>query len=283
MKKQFLVVISLFFALLIGCSKDAMDPPIDTSANLLGTGESAHDILSNDTYDKLKIQIAYVTRYKPTDEAMVNFQAYLQQHTFKTAIEIEYLELASPNKDSLSLQDIANLEKENRTVYNSGSTLGLYIYFADAPSTDDDEVQGLVTLGAVYRNTSMVIHEVTVRKLAGQSSSITVANVETATLNHEFGHLCGLVNLGTAMVNTHEDPDAENHCSIAGCLMRSELQFSGFTGKKLAAKGTSGLYASCALQGKDVLKLLETKTSKGAVVPGLDSECVLDLQANGGR
>jgi hypothetical protein len=283
MKKQFIAAIAIVFTVLIGCSKDNV-PPIDKSANLKGTGESAHDILANDSFDKLQVQIAYVTGNRPTNESMANFQAYLQQHTFKTSIELVYLELATPNKDSLSLQEIADLEKEHRTVYNSGSTLGVYIYFADAPSADDDEVQGLVTLGAVYRNTSMVIHEVTVRKLASQSASISVADVETATLNHEFGHLSGLVNLGTAMANQHEDPNSVNHCDVAGCLMRSELQFSGATGKNLASKGTNGVHSACSLQGGDVLKLLETQASKGlAVVPGLDSECVLDLQANGGR
>ncbi|MCJ7465194.1 MAG: hypothetical protein MUO53_00700 [Maribacter sp.] len=283
MKKHFIAAITLVLALLIGCSKDNV-PPIDRSANLMGTGESAHDILANDPFDKIQIQIAYVTGFRPTNESMANFQAYLQQHTFKTSIELVYLQLASPNKDSLSLQEIADLEKEHRTVYNSGSTLGVYIYFADAPAADDDDVQGLVTLGAVFRNTSMVIHEVTVRKLAGKSTSISVADVETATLNHEFGHLSGLVNLGTAMVNQHEDPNSVNHCDIAGCLMRSELQFSGATGKNLAAKGNNGLHSACSLQGEDVLNLLQTQASKGlVVVPDLDSECVLDLQANGGR
>ena len=62
-------------------------------------------------------------------------------------------------KNDLSLQEIADLESENRTEYNDGETLAIYIYFADAPSDSDDEDEGIVTLGAVYRNTSMVIHE----------------------------------------------------------------------------------------------------------------------------
>ena len=102
-------------------------------------------------------------------------------------------------KKDLTVQEIADIETEHRTVYNDGETLAIYIYFANSPAEDDiEEEEGLVTLGAVYRNTSMVIHEVTVRKLAeSKRTQISVADVEIATLNHEFGHLFGLVNLGS--------------------------------------------------------------------------------------
>ncbi len=261
--------------------------PIDKSANLLGTGDSANDILSNDNFSTLLVEIAFVTGFRPTAEAMDNFADYLRLHTFKDNIQMVYTELPSPNKETLTLQEIAELESDNRTAYNSGDTLAIYIYFADAPSDDDDETEGLVTLGAVYRNTSMIVHEVTVRKLAAQSPLITNADVETATLNHEFGHLFGLVNLGTEMVNAHEDAEAVNHCSVSGCLMRAELQFGGFAKKDMTEKAMisdGGIVAGCSLSGKSVMKLLEQRSNKGlAEIPPLDTECVADLQANGGR
>jgi hypothetical protein len=264
MKKVFYLCLSL--VLVAACSKNSDDSgtspdPIDKSANLLGTGDSANDILSNNTFTKLLIEIGYVTGFQPTAEAMNNFQAFLQQRTFKQDIEIQYLELPSPNETDLTLQEIADLESENRTAYNEGSTLAIYIYFADAPSDTDDPQEGTVTLGAVYRNTSMVIYEATVRDLAMNSSQVTVEDAESASLNHEFGHLLGLVNLGSAAVNDHEDPNAEHHCDINGCLMRAELQFGG-----------------------GLLGVMNKRISAGkAAVPGLDSECILDLQANGGR
>jgi hypothetical protein len=118
-----------------------------------------------------------------------------------------------------------------------------------------------VTLGAVYRNTSMIIHESTVRDLASRSVVITVSDVETTTLAHEFGHLFGLVDLGTPEVNPHEDAASSNHCNVEDCLMRAELEFgSGFRAvmEKRTAKGLEGL-------------------------PALDAECLLDLQNIGGR
>lgn len=291
MKKiSILLGLSCFF-LVLACSKNSTTTPepepevIDKTANLQGTGDSANDLLSNDNFSRLKIEIAYVTGFRPTVAAMNDFVDFIRQHTFKQDIELVYTELESPEKESLSLQEIAQLESDNRTVYNDGETLGVYIYFADAPDDNDDEEEGLVTLGAVYRNTSMVIHEVTARRLAGLSPFITNADVESATVNHEFGHLFGLVNIGSPSVNDHEDPEAVNHCSIEGCLMRAELQF-GNSNKfpAFATKTDSGLHSSCSLNGYSLLGLLESRFSKGlSVAPALDAECILDLQANGGR
>lgn len=280
------------FTLILGCEDTVTDDntptkPIDKSANLLGTGDSANDILSNESFTSIKVEIAHVIGFKPSQEAIQDFVDYLTERTFKQTIEVVYKELPSPNEENLTLDEIDELEQENRTLYNDGETLAIYIYFADAPAEDDDEEEGLVTLGAVFRNTSMIIHEVTVRKLANLSGSISTADVEAATLNHEFGHLFGLVNLGTDQVNQHEDTEAENHCNVEGCLMRAELQFGG-SGKStnLANKNTleNGLKSACSLKGNSVIKMLKHQVAKGlANTPGLDPECILDLQANGGR
>ncbi len=296
--KSLLLIFIVAFA--VSCSKnssddDSSEAKVDKAANLLATGDSAKDILSNDTYDKLLIEIAYVTGFKPTEAAMADFTEYLQEHTFKEDIEIVYNELSSPSEDELTLQEIADLETSNRTAFNTGSTLAIYIYFADAPAEGDDLEGGLVTLGAVYRNTSMVIHEATVRDLASLSSSISEADVETTTLNHEFGHLFGLVNLGTDMVNNHESESEnedgqlvpDNHCNQSVCLMRAELQFGGSSGKSLQsstlAQYEDGVKSGCRLSGTTVLSLLQLRTAKTTNTVPLDAECLLDIQANGGR
>lgn len=286
-----LLILGLFVGLL-ACSKGTDDDntpsrAVDKRANLLATGASANDILSNGSFDKLLVEIGFVTGFRPTNEAMSEFTDFLRQHTFKQDIEIIYTELDSPDEDNLTLREIADLEEENRTAYNDGRTLAIYIYFADAPSEGDEEEEGLVTLGAVFRNTSMVIHESTIRNLAARSFFISNADVETATLNHEFGHLFGLVDLGTDMINPHEDNEAPNHCNVQGCLMRAELQFGGPSGKSnlSAAKIAyeDGIKSGCILSGNTVLSLLQSTTGKNAATTNLDPECILDLQGNGGR
>jgi len=300
MKNRIFSVFFLFIALLLGCSKnsdgDKGNPTaVDKTANLKATGDSANDILANDSFDKLLLEIGYVEGFAPTSLAMTDFEAFIKQHTFKADIEITYKQLSSPNEEKLTLEEIADLEKENRTAYNDGTTLAMYIYFADAPSEDDVEEEDLVTLGAVYFNTSMIIYESTIRSLAGKSNLVSVADIESATLNHEFGHLMGLVNLGTDSVNDHEglttDDDGnevgDNHCTVSGCLMRAELQFGGASNKiGLASKTADGsIKTGCSLSGKSVLQMLEQQaTSRGLIAaPDLGVECILDLQTNGGR
>lgn len=284
--KSFQVLLTLVLcSVLLACSKNdsnegSQTTNIDKTANLQSTGDSANDILSNTNFDKMLIEIAYVSDFKPTESAIAQFTNFLRQYTFKQDIEVRYLELDSPDEEDLELQEVADLEKENRTAYNDGRTLTIYIYFADAPSKGDDMTEGLVTVGAVYRNTSMIIYENTIRRLASQSTAISITDIESATLNHEFGHLFGLVDLGSAMVNDHQDPEAENHCDVDGCLMRAELQFGG--GAARSSDAGKGFNATCNLSGTTVLKMLQSKSGKGNTV-ALDAECVLDLKANGGR
>lgn len=296
LKKSLPFFIGLFLFILLGCSSSSNgsdddtitdddtsgltgDPFQDFPDNFQGTGDSANDFLSNSTYDRLEVQIAFVDGFRPTQDAMDNFEDYLREFTFKENIDIIYTELESPDEEELTLPEISELELENRTSYNDGSTLAIYIYFADAPSDGDDLDEGLVTLGAVYRNTSMVIFESTIRDLASRSILITNADVETATLNHEFGHLFGLVNLGSnpITVNNHEDTESANHCTIDGCLMRAELQFT-------AGKNAKELHNSCSLSADLLIKSLETRAANGlAAPPELGHECRLDIEANGAR
>ena len=293
MKKGSLYFLTLLTLIFAACSSNDSGPSdpvdddpvqqVDKSQNLLATGASANDILSNARFDKLLIEATYAPGFRPTNEAMDNFQDYLRTHTFKTDIEITYREIPSTGEASLDLDQIDELEQENRTAYNDGSTLAIYIYFSDAPSDGDDLDEGLVTLGAVYRNTSMIIFETTVRALANRSLTITQADVETATLNHEFGHLFGLLNLGTVPVNDHEDPEAQNHCVINPCLMRAELQF-GSTNRSSILTAAKELHSSCSLNGLNLLEEMETRVSRGALAaPELDAECRRDLESNGGR
>lgn len=264
MKKKIAFYTLLCLGVILSCSKDSDDGPssnVDKTANLQATGSSANDILSNANFDTVLFEIAYVEGFRPSSGSIANFENFIRARTFKSNIVFQYLTLPSPGEETLTTEEVDDLEQENRTAYNDGRTLAIYIYFADAPSEGDDLEEGLVTLGAVYRNTSMVIYESTIISLAGQSNTVAAIDIESSALHHEFSHLLGLVNLGTDTVNDHEDPEAENHCNVSGCLMRAELQFGGPT-----------------------MKMMEKNAAKGvAAIPVLDAECILDLQNNGGR
>lgn len=283
MRKSWLVILWLGLTLLASCNTNnetddtplaPANPRADFPDNFLSTGASGSDILSNTNYDNLLIEIAFVDGFSPTQAAIDALETFLQTYSFKQNISYQYTTLTSPGEEDLTTQEIADLEIENRTAYNSDNTLAVYIYFADAPSVDDDLDEGLVTLGAVYRNTSMVVFESTIQELASRSNSIARADIEIATLNHEFGHLFGLVNLGTPPINDHEDAQAANHCNVAGCLMRAELQLSSSKGHQ---------HKGCAVHANTYLKSLAKNKAKGQVNVPLDQECRLDIEAIGAR
>ncbi|MEP0213240.1 MAG: hypothetical protein ABJD66_08505 [Cellulophaga sp.] len=262
-------VLLLAALFLIGCSNtddsDSSEKGGSKTANLQGSGDSANDILSNTKFSKLALEIAYVEGFRPNEESLSAFSDFINDISFKDEITVTYKQVSSPNKEDLTIEEVAKLETENRTVYNSDDTLAIYIYFADAPSNNDDVEKNSVTLGAVYRNTSMIIYESTIKDLAAKSALVSEKSIETATLQHELGHLMGLVNLGSEMVHPHEgeatNDDGEiigsNHCNVDNCLMNAELEF-GAGMKKMLIASKNGL-------------------------PTLDAECIADLKANGGR
>lgn len=255
--------IACLFLSLLGCSTDALnkEETTDRSANLLAAGDSAVDLLSNSDFDEVVLQIAYAEGYAPSALAVEDLLEFLTLRTFKTRISVEYLPLSASGKETLTLQQIADLERENRNLYNSDQTLAVYLYFADAPSDTDDPENNTYTLGAVYRNTSMVLYGSTIRFLASKVPGITVADAEAATLLHEFGHLMGLVGMGAPEVNSHSDPESENHCQEENCLMQASLKFTTGLGKTMQDRLAKNLTA----------------------VPELGPECLNDLRAAGGR
>ncbi len=296
MKKFAFYFCSFLMVLCFACSSDGENNPEETPespqnplelfpANFQATGSSANDILSNTNFDRLLIEIAYVEGFRPTTSAISAFTTYIREFSFKQFIELRFTELPSPNDENneFTIEEISDLEIANRTAYNDENTLAIYIFFADEPNEGDDLDEGLVTLGAVYRNTSMVIFESTIRILSSRFNAVTLSDIEEATLEHEFGHLFGLVNLGTVPVNDHEDPAAENHCVIDPCLMRAELVFQ-VPGSEVFTNQESKVFSACSLNGLDLVRQMETRAANGiAAVPELDDECQIDLAGNGGR
>lgn len=251
------VLVFLFLLFMVACSKDSEDadeiPRIDKSANLKALGASANELLSDAKFTSLTIEVVYVTGFKPTDVALNNLSQFLLKHTFKPdGIKITTRAVASSNKAPFSIEEIAQIEREERNVFNAGDEISVFIYVADGSNINDEDEK--VVLGSAFRNTSVVLYGATLRKIANNSNAVSRSDIESAVLNHEFGHLFGLVDVGSPMQVDHEDPENEAHCDIRGCLMTANIEF-----------------------GSSIINMVENK------IPVLDALCVDDLVANGGR
>ncbi|RMB57576.1 membrane metalloprotease [Dokdonia sinensis] len=225
----------------------------ENAANKRPLGTSANELLSSDEFTSLRLEIAYPDGFRPTQGTIDLIESFLEERLNKpngiTMVETIINLSQDPPYD---IDEIVAIEDENRTIFNNGDEIGVYVFFSDGNSTSDEG--NSVVLGTAYRNTSMVIYEKTFRDLANNSSTaINRTLIETATLRHEFGHIFGLVNLGTPLTSEHEDQDNRRHCDVEDCLMFFQTVSNVFN------------------------------TSNVASLPEFDPQCIADLQNNGGK
>ncbi len=256
MNPRNLLYVLVFFLLLSGCSKDdpTGDNGIDKSANLKALGTSAKELLDDEKFTSMRVEVAYVTGYEPSQTTLNNLKSFLQQRSHKPdGITIIKRAVASSGKAPFSINEIADIEKEVRTTYNAGDEISVFIYFADGSNENDTNNKKVV--GSAFRNTSMVIYAATVNSISDRANGPDKITVESTVIHHEFGHLFGLVNLGTPLQSSHEDGTSKGHCDVDGCLMNANVQFGG-----------------------GLLDMVDNNN-----IPHFDGKCLLDLQAVGGR
>lgn len=217
----------------------------------LAPGASAHDLLSADDYDRLVVQIQYVDGFPPSVAGLQALEDFLNARLDKpggiTLMTPQAITIAQ--QATYSAADVRALEQTHRTVFTSGDTLAAYLLFLDGEVTGNPNV-----LGFAYNNTSMAIFQEKVMDNTGGLGQPPQATVEATVADHEFGHILGLVNIGSPMQVEHQDEPNGAHCDDPDCLMYWSVRTTDF---------------------------LANLT--GGTVPELDQDCLDDLQANGGK
>ena len=232
--------LSLFFS---ACKKE------DTSDNndyqTLGT--AAHELLAAAPYSKLQIEIQYMPGYAPDTVSVNSLVNFLQQYLNKpNGIEFYMKQIPSAGKEVLSLTEAVSIEKQYRTIFTGGSIIGAHILITDGHYTTPE------IYGTSYWNTSFCVFGETVKNNSDGPGEVSRADLMAAVLEHEFGHLLGLVNQGSSMQSDHVDPAHGPHCINPDCLMFYGIENAVFPG------------------------------ASGAPPP-LDDHCIADLKANGGK
>lgn len=223
-------------------------PSINTENNKT-VGASANDLLTASKYSSVKIEIQYMPGFQPDAAAINNLTSFINSLINKPgAVTVIQTQIASAGNTVLTLNDIATIEKNNRTAYTSGNQLGVYFLYTDGNYSEAN------VLGLAYRNTSMSILGKTIHDNSGGLGQASRTKLESTVLEHEFGHILGLVDLGSPMQTNHKDAAHGNHCNNTNCLM---------------------YYAS---ETTDILGFLLTGN-----IPPLDANCKADLTANGGK
>jgi hypothetical protein len=248
--------ITSFFLLIlffVGCKKSGEDyvnnPNVPDYLHNRSVGASANELLAATNYKSIKIEVQYMTGFAPDAAALNHLQATLAGIVNKSSgISIVTKEIAAPSAIELSVNDIITIEKNNRTAFTSGDQIALYVLYTNGNYSDPN------TLGVAYKNTSVALFG---KKIQDNSGGIGQANrtkLVATVLEHELGHLLGLVDLGSPMQSAHKDAAHGSHCSNTSCLM---------------------YYAS---ETTDILGFLVTGN-----IPSFDANCKADLHANGGQ
>jgi len=266
LKKEYFFTFIFSLILLVSCSGD--DNISDTNNgddgngggnvtipnNNRSTGVSANELLSESFFSKIYVDLVYVEGSQPTASAVSNLRSFLSARLNKSSgIEIVQKSIPATGKTSYTISEIVEIENTQRTRFNSQDEIAVFAFFADGESSENDG--NSVVLGTAYKNTSFVIFEETL-KVAANNSSTSLATIESTVIRHEFAHLLGLVNNGSTMQTQHQDVDNGKHCDVEDCLMFFQVE---------TMQGMMGLF------------------SGGGSVPELDSQCLADLRANGGK
>jgi predicted Zn-dependent protease len=247
--QKLLIVVFVFIACSKSNSSYVNNPNAPDYLHNRSVGASANELLASTTYKSVKIEIQYMTGYAPDAAAVDNLQAMLGNLLNKpSGISVVTKELTPSSNTVLTINQVSDIEKNNRAIFTTGDQIALYILYTNGNYTDAN------VLGAAYKNTSVVIFGKNIHDNSGGFGQASRTKLESTVLEHELGHLSGLVDLGSTMQTNHKDAAHGNHCNNSNCLM---------------------YYAS---ETKDILGFLITGS-----IPSFDANCLADLHANGGK
>ena len=206
--RVFSPVIIISLLVVSGCL-DSLKDQVVSCENI--TGECRYEILQDNNYSKLHIEINYVTDNSPDSDAIDILKKRIQEVSDKTSITVSQSAFGSTD-DSYSLEEIIDIEKNERERFKSDDTFVIHILYLNGEYQDNDK-----TLGLAYTGSSFVLFK---EKIEDASFLlISPADIEKSVIVHEFGHLLGLINNGYKSPHDHEDSQHPNHSNNEESVM----------------------------------------------------------------
>lgn len=250
---SFFLSITAIFFLFLSCSdnpatnSDNDSDPTFSYNHEDGPGESAVDFLTDQDFENLVVEIDYMDGYVPTDETINNLKSFFEERLNKSNVTIlSPSSISAGGQSSYTSSDVRDLEGTHRSEYSEENTLSAYVIILDGEYSESN------VLGIAYYNTSAALFGESIKNASEKVGSAPKSLIESTVLQHEFGHLFGLVDNGVQMQEAHRENG--HHCTNDNCLMYYSVKTTDF-----------------------FMSLL------GGEVPDLDARCGADLAAAGGK
>lgn len=209
-------------------------------------GSSAHDLLSSILYSKLNVEVFYMPNYEPDNTSLERLRSFLEKYLNKpNGITISTIQIQSLGKPVLKLDEIVAIEKKNRISFTQAPEITVDILITDGDYSTAN------VLATSFWNTSICIFGRTLNDYSGGQYTVSRDTLLTTIMQHEFGHLLGLVNQGSPTLTNHADSNNGAHCNNESCLMYYNINSFG--------------------------------SNSTRNIPTFDINCILDLKANGGK
>jgi hypothetical protein len=241
-KNKTLYFLVFFLFVSSACKKESAEGFFDYRT----LGASANDLLSSSRYSALQIEIQYMPGYAPDASAVNNLVAFLKTRLNKpNGITIVQKEIGASSLSVASLYNIVSIERTYRQYFTRNDVISVYVLITNGYYSNNN------ILATSYWNTSFCLFGKSINDNSGQFGQVSRSILMTTLLEHEFGHLMGLVDQGSPMQINHKDASNGAHCNNPDCLMYYDVE-AGFSGTLNA-------------------------------VPSLDANCLADLKANGGE
>lgn len=201
------------------------DGPVDDAEadNLASSaGDDAPDYLRDVAYDKLVVEVDFHEGRRPSAEVVAALRTVLEALCTKPGgVEI-VLDDAHPvpSDTSWTAADLDAFEHDVRTRWHdpAAGVAVLHVSWVAGSSARDTETGKI--LGTAFHGSSLVVYPDTIEDLSGGLlGGVLQADPYSVVLQHEVGHLLGLVNNGTPMVAPHQDEAHGAHDENEDCLM----------------------------------------------------------------
>lgn len=201
---------------LASCDREATGTNAQEYAHTLAPGASSADLITDAQFDRLVVEIVYMTGHQPSSFAVDQLEGFLGRWLDKAEIVIRApRQIPSGGQQSYSTQDIQALEAEHRTAFSDpdAGTLASFVIVVDGEFSDAN------VLGIAYYNTSTAYFGETIARISGGLAQPRRQDVEATIWLHEYGHLMGLVDTGAPMQTPHRDDPNGPHCTEDVCVM----------------------------------------------------------------